>query len=157
MGIIFKSITAGLSSVAYALYYNVPKKAMYGNFISGLLGVLTYNFFLNIIESKFVVLLISSITIGIVAEIMSRIFKLPATVYLVPGLIPLVPGLTMFKTMQDLAIQDYTSLLEHGSDLVLSATALGLGVVISSMFSKTIQKYKAYITKNIEMKKENRK
>lgn len=153
MYILFKSVTAGFCSVAHGLYYNVPKKSLSGNFIAGLLGILSYNILLIILESKFIALVISSIIIGVVAEIMSRIFRLPATVYLAPGLIPLVPGLTMFKTMQDLATQDFNKLFNHGTDLLLSAFALGLGVVISAIFSKTIHRYKEFAIKHRRMEK----
>lgn len=138
--ILLKSISAGASSVFYGLFFNSPKKSIIGNFITGFIGMFIYYIFFGKLDTKFVPLVISSFIIGLMAELLARIFKFPATVYLVPSLIPQVPGLAMFRTMQGLAMQNLDAVLSNALDTLICATALALGIVLSTIFSKSINR-----------------
>ncbi len=148
---IFKSICAGISTVFFGMYFNAPKKSLYGNFITGTIGILVY-YILENVSGKFIALTASSLCIGLVSEVLTKIFKYPATIYLIPSLLPLVPGLAIFRTMQALAMQDYNSVFSNGLNAIISSTALALGIVISTIFSRSINRVRKQDIK-IQIKK----
>ena len=138
--ILFKSIFAGISAASFGIYFNSPKKSILGNLLGGTIGVLMSYIILNTLSSKFLSLTLSAFIIGTWAELFAKFKKLPSTVFLVPCLIPLVPGMAMFKTMQGLASPGLSDAIVNGIDAVASSTALALGVILSSLFSSSINR-----------------
>lgn len=137
---LFKSIFAGISAASFGIYFNSPKKSIIGNFLGGTIGVFMSYIILDIISSKFLALTLSAFIIGTWAELLAKIKKLPSTIFLVPCLIPLVPGMAMFKTMQGLASPGLSDALVNGIDAIVSSTALALGIILSSLFSSSINR-----------------
>ena len=85
-------------------------------------------------------LIVSAFIIGIWSEILAKLKKLPSTIFLIPCLIPLVPGMAMFRTMQGLASSSLSDVRINGIDALVSSTALALGIVLSSIFSSSINR-----------------
>ncbi|WP_099203694.1 threonine/serine exporter family protein [Miniphocaeibacter massiliensis] len=137
---IFKSICSGLASVCFGMFFNSPKKSYYGNFITGTIGMLSFYVAMYLVNTKFIALIISSLIIGFISEILAKVTKYPATVYLISGLLPQVPGLAIFKTMQGIAMQNFDGVFRNGLDAIVSSTALALGIVISTIFSRSINR-----------------
>ncbi len=142
--ILFKSITCGISSLCFGLFYNCPKKVAFGNFILGTLGVFSHYILVEYFEINFLALAVSAFIVGLGSEIFARIYKHPATVCLIPALIPLVPGLALFKTMQGIAVGDMALASEKAGVAFISATAIALGIVMASMFSKSINRTRIF-------------
>ena len=142
--ILFKSITCGISSLCFGFFYNCPKKVALGNFILGAIGVFVHYILVEYFKVDFLALAGSAFVVGLGSEIFARIYKHPATVCLIPGLIPLVPGLALFKTMQGFAMGDMALATEKAGVAIISATAIALGIVMSSMFSKSINRTRTF-------------
>lgn len=156
MNIITNAIMSGLSSIGYGLMYKVPKKSLLGNFSAGTIGTLTYGILWNKFGMNFGAYLVASLVIGIMAEIFARTNKLPATVFLAPGLIPLVPGVAIFNMMNDFALKNYSQALSNLSNAASYALGIALGIVISSLYSRSLNNYRSYF-KIVKIKRINKK
>ncbi|WP_300411158.1 threonine/serine exporter family protein [Lagierella sp.] len=160
MNLILNSIMSGFASVGYSLLYRSPKKSLVGNFITGATGMLVYKILWDQFDMTFGAYLAASVVIGIVAEIFARINKLPATVFLASGLIPLVPGLAIYNMMNAFATKNFNDAVFNIANAGIYALGLALGVVLSSIFSKSLNNYRTYFKKVQEkrfMKKKTNK
>lgn len=156
MNIIINAIMSGLSSIGYGLMYRVPKKSVLGNFFAGTIGTLTYGILWNNFGMTFGAYLIASLMIGVMAEVFARINKLPATVFLAPGLIPLVPGIAIFNMMNAFANKSYAEALSNLSNAASYAMGIALGIVVSSLYSRSLKNYRSYF-KLVKIKRISKK
>lgn len=156
MNIIINAIMSGLSSIGYGLMYRVPKKSVLGNFFAGTVGTLTYGILWNKFGMTFGAYLIASLMIGVMAEVFARINKLPATVFLAPSLIPLVPGIAIFNMMNDFANNRYPEALSNLSNAASYALGIALGIVVSSLYSRSLKNYRSYF-KIVKLKRISKK
>lgn len=94
----FCAIFAFPGSVLFAMSLKAPKRALIMSGVGGFVGQFIYVLlcgFTNIYLSAFVATVITCL----LAEISSRIFKMPSTAVTYPALIPLVPGLMLYNAM----------------------------------------------------------
>lgn len=145
MQMIKEMTLAAFSTIGIAILFKTPKRAsLYG----GLIGSISWGVFYigvdltnNIIASSF----LGAITVGILGEIFARKTKKPATLYVNPGIISLVPGAGMYNTMLALIEVDYAAAFEKGSETFFIAAAIAMGIIVSSVFSKSIKRVQSKI------------
>ncbi|MDO5018573.1 MAG: threonine/serine exporter family protein [Lagierella massiliensis] len=152
MNILINTIMSGFAAVGFSLVYKVPRKSLFGIYCCGGVGMLTYLLMWEKGKFTFGAYLLSSLVIGITAEIFARINKLPATVFLAPGLIPLVPGLAIYNMMNAFASKNITDAVYNIVNAGNYALALALGIVLSSIFSRSMNNYRTYF-KNVRNKR----
>lgn len=85
-----------------------------------------------------------AMTVGLMAEILARLQKEPATVYIVSGIIPLVPGVIAYNAMLGFLESRYTQglALSFEAFLIAAYIAAGLAVVsvVVSYFSNILRR-----------------
>lgn len=129
-----------IASLGFALIFNAPKRSILPACLVGGISWVVYEFLqvqnCNYIFSAF----LAAFIIGILGEIFSRRLKNPATLFILPGLIPLVPGAGMYYSMNYLIAQNYNSFIAVGAKTFFTAVALSIGIVASSIFSKSLRR-----------------
>lgn len=142
MDLFLNIISAIISNIAFSVFFNVPKKAIIYCTITGTVGWMTYYllhlyFFGNSASNFF-----AAIVIGGCAEYFSYKIKMPSTVFIYIGIMMLVPGYKMYVSMEHFAKEEYIIALNIGAIAVVHAICIAVGVLISSIFSKSIKRVK---------------
>ena len=70
---------------------------------------------------------LATIAVSILAEILARVLKAPATIFLVIGIIPLVPGGGLYYTMDYLISGDFAMFTAKGLQTAAAAGAIAAG------------------------------
>ena len=141
MDLFLNVMCAIVSSIAFSIFFIVPKKAIVYCTITGTISWIVYYFcskhFGNAVSN-----LIASIVVGLFAEYFSVKLRLPSTVFLYIGIVMLVPGYRMYHTMEYFAKSEYLLALNSGISTVIHACSIAIGVLISAVFSKSINRVK---------------
>ncbi len=137
--IIIESIISAFATLGFSLFYDSPKKSYKVVFVSGFISWFLYKNLTNILNNKFVAILLASAVIGIIGEISSTKIHMPVTVFVIPGIISLVPGADMYYTMYYIIEQNSKLALHHAGNSMVFACSIALGILIASLFSKSIR------------------
>ena len=127
-----------IATVGFAVFFNVPKKALIP---SGIVGAIVWSLFYYIIQISGIDILanfIAALLVSYMSEILARKLKQPAVVFIIPGIIPLVPGLGMYNTMLYLIQNDYLNAISKGSDVLFVGGAISLGILVVTSLIKTL-------------------
>lgn len=142
MDLFLNIMCAIISNIAFSIFFNVPKRAVIYCTLTGTIGWVTYYllhlYLLGNAASNF----LASVIIGICAEYFSHKIKMPSTVFIYIGIIMLVPGYRMYMCMEYFAKEEYLMALNTGSIAVIYAVSIAVGVLVSSIFSKSIKRVK---------------
>lgn len=119
-------ITLGL-----ALAFDVPRRALLGCVITGLLASTAQRAALNLGVPPEPALFGAGLTVGVLAALLARWLKLPSALFAIPSFIPLVPGILAFSTILAFFKADYATGTENLIRTVLlnGALAAGLGTI----------------------------
>lgn len=122
-----------IACIGYCFVANVRlrKKMLFFASLGGAIGwgvFLSFGFMENDIVQSFLAIMI----VTIYSEILSRMFKAPATVYLVVGLIPLVPGGGIYYTMEQAIKGNTIEFINRGLHTFGVAGAIALGILFAS-------------------------
>lgn len=119
-------ITLGL-----ALAFDVPRRALPGCVITGLLAYAVQRGALALGVPPEPALFSAGLAVGLSAAVLARWLKLPSAVFAIPSFIPLVPGILAFSTILAFFKGDYASGTEDliRTALLNGALAAGLGTV----------------------------
>ena len=132
MDLFLNIICAVVSSIAFSIFFIVPKKAIVYCTVIGTISWIVYYFcskyFGNAVSN-----LIASLVVGLFAEYFSVKLKMPSTVFLYIGIVMLVPGYGMYQ---------YLLALDSGISTVVHAGSIAIGVLISAVFSRSIKRVK---------------
>ena len=69
----------------------------------------------------------ATIVVSVLAEVLARVLKAPATIFLIIGIIPLVPGGGLYYTTDYLFNVDYPMFSRVGLQTAASAAAIAVG------------------------------
>ncbi len=111
-----------------------------------LLGSLGWYIYLSLqpIHNVFIQNFIAMLIITLLAEIMARIYKAPATIFIIIGFLPLVPGNGIYNTML-YAVQGQNDLfIKSFLSTIGISISLALAILVASTF---LQIYKVIKTK----------
>lgn len=129
----FLKITAVFFMAAsVGVLYRIPRRSLA---YTGLMGVtawtvaaLTIAWGGHVIVADF----FGSVAVGLLAELLARLLKQPATIFIIPGFIPLVPGGEAYTTMLYMVKGLYVKGLSMGMRTTLIGSAIAFGLFTSS-------------------------
>jgi len=129
------------ATLSFGLIFNVPKKSLFQVGIVGMLGWVMYswlihNYYVDLVFST----LISTFAVGVISQLLARLYKIPVTVYSVAGIIPLVPGGLAYDTMRHFVENDYSTALGLLTKTFMLSGAIAFGLVLSSSFAPQLRK-----------------
>lgn len=136
---IIQIITAAISSVGFAILFNVHGKKLITAAIGGGVGWLVF-LLLNRVVSEALGYFIVAMLISLYAESMARLLKAPTTLFIIPSLIPLIPGASLYYTMTYALRGDTSLFLPKAIATLKLAAALAIGVIVSAVLMKLILK-----------------
>lgn len=140
-------LSGAMAAGGFAIFFNVPIRALFFCFLGGILAVVVR----NILLIKFGVSLpISSffgaLSVGFMAVYLAHRLKIPANVFAVPAVIPMIPGILLYKTiigflsldasMEQAEIPAFFQAVNSGINGALSVLSIALGIAISSVIGR---------------------
>ena len=115
-----------IATVGFAVFFNVPKKALIPSGIVGAIGWSLFYYIIQISGNDILANFIAALLVSYMSEI------------IIPGIIPLVPGLGMYNTMLYLIQNDYLNAISKGSDVLFVGGAISLGILVVTSLIKTL-------------------
>lgn len=123
-------IYAFITSVAIAVSFRGPLRAVTASGLAGLLGYLSYDLILRFQGSMMLGAFVGALLVGAAGEVMARRLKQPTTLFVVPGLFPLVPGLMAYNGMLLLAQENWSAAAQMLSRTAFYAGCLAAGLAL---------------------------
>lgn len=120
------------ASIAFALIFHTPSRALSYNGIVGGVGWIVYRYLLFIFDGVLMAAMITALLIGTLSAIFGTILKLPTLIIYIPSLIPLVPGGGMYYTMYYLIMSEMELFSAKALETTLIAISLATGIFIST-------------------------
>ena len=129
-------ILAFISSLAFAVVFNVPVRYLVPGALAGTIGWLIF----RSLGGTNTAIFFAALGIGLLAEVGARMFRVPVLIIAVPGIIPLVPGVGAYSTMLALVKGDYIGALTIGTETLFAAGAIAVGIALATVPLRLVRK-----------------
>ena len=133
--------TAGISSLGFAMLYNVKGKRLLIPFIGGIAGWSLY-ILLMFLNNAVLQCFIATMFLSAYTELAARIIKTPTTTFLVPNIIILIPGGYPYFTTSSAIKGEWLNFILYGKETIFMASSIAAGIMIISSMTKIIYKLK---------------
>ncbi|NLK44893.1 MAG: threonine/serine exporter [Tissierellia bacterium] len=140
MELIKQFVFSFMSTIGFAVLFSSPKKSVVYAGLVGAIGWMFYYITFAMMNSYVASTFFGALTVGLLGELFARKYKKPATLYITAGIIPLVPGAGAYYTMLYLIENEFSLAATKGVETFFIAAAISMGIIISSIFSKSIKR-----------------
>lgn len=143
-------ILSFLSTVAFGVITDIPKKTMVAAGIAGACGWVVYYYFRVLFSSEAFGNFLGSVAIGLLCIIFSRKLKYPTIIFNIPALVPLVPGGPSYQMIRSLVLGDNQATFDYLVKVIVTAGAIAAGFMVTSLVEKkVVQKRRRLPYKNV--------
>lgn len=126
---IVQLLVAVISTLAFAVLFHVPRQEYLYCAVNGGLGWMVYKFCLGCGIGVPVSSLWATLTLTLVARVLSALRKMPSTVFLLAGIFTLVPGSGVYYTAYYLIMNELSKCTAKGIETFKIAGAIVLGII----------------------------
>lgn len=137
---IYQLITSFISSAAFGIIFNVPRRSLIQCGFVGMVGWGLYKYLIGVELDPVVATLIASFVIAIVSLFFAKRYRTPVIIFSVSGIIPLVPGGMSYDAMRHFVENDYTTALEMAARAFMISGSIAFGLVISEVINQVTRK-----------------
>lgn len=130
-----------LSSVAFGVLTNIPRKALVATGITGGLGWIVYWGLREVGTGLGLANFIAAFLIGLLSIFYSRFQKMPVIIFNIPSLVPLVPGGPAYKAVRELVLGDNQVATENVVIVLVTAAAIAGAFMITGACETVIRKW----------------
>ncbi|MCD7738967.1 MAG: threonine/serine exporter family protein [Lachnospiraceae bacterium] len=138
---VIQIISASLGSVGFALLFNLRRDKIPYVTAGSAIGYCIYLMVMHFTASTLIANMAAAMFCTGLAEIYARWRKAPTTLFLMSHIMPLVPGGSLFYTMRSLVQQDQDAFTAYGTDTVLAAMGIAVGILAITSVRYIIQSY----------------
>ena len=146
--LVIQTLMGAISSVAFAIFFNVRGKKLLLFFFGSALDWAGYLLAVHNGHNEFIGMLLATMTAALLSEIFARITRAPVLILLVPMLVPLIPGRGLYKTMYALIQGEREQFFARGGSTVSCAAAICLGIICVTAITRMIFTILDYIRKH---------
>ncbi len=136
--LVIQTLMGAISSVAFAVFFNVRGKKLLLFFFGSALDWAVYLLAVHHGYNEFVGMLLATMTAALLSEVFARIIRAPVLILLVPMLVPLIPGRGLYNTMDALIRGERARFLASGISTVSCAAAICLGIICVTAITRMI-------------------
>lgn len=130
-----------LSSAAFGIIANIPRRALLASGFTGAVGWIVYfylnQFFNSIAFPNFA----AAFIIGCMSIFFSKKQKMPMIIFYIPGLIPLVPGGPSYEAVRAFALEDPNAGFQKLMVVTTTAISIVGGLLITSLVEQIVNKW----------------
>lgn len=137
-GLVSATLLALAATVGFAVLFDVPRRALVPCALVGAVGYAVRGGSVLLVPHMppEVAMFLSGFAIVLLSEPISYALRMPTSIFVIPGFIPLVPGVLAFRTVLELAAQDYTSGTATLVQTALRVGALAAGIGTSQALTR---------------------
>lgn len=129
---LLKVVAVYAMSAAIGVLYRIPRRLLMYASMTGVVGWLVMWYVAASGISSIMANFLGSMVVGLLAELLARFLKKPATIFSVPGFIPLVPGREAYTAMRFMVEGRYNEGVAMGMLTLLTGGAIAFGIFVSS-------------------------
>lgn len=133
-----------LSTVAFGVLTNIPRRALLASGLTGGLGWLAY----IILETNGYGLALANFgatfVIGCISIFFSRRKKIPMIIFNVPSLVPLVPGGPSYQAVRELVLGNNYIAFENVMIVLITAGSIAAAFMMTSLVERLVLKWQVY-------------
>ncbi len=122
------------SVIGFGIIFNLPLNLLPAAAFSGAVGQAGYTMMMHYSHSPIAATVFSSIVIGLLGEIMARMYKKPSTMFVIPGILPLVPGAYIYQTMLKLVQDNIKEAVHYGLLTAFLSIGIAAGLIMVTTF-----------------------
>lgn len=142
MELIYQLIFSFFATIGFAIYFSAPLSSIFASGLAGGVSWVLYFIIFHSFNNKVLGTFLASFLVGVLGEQLAIRLKKPATVFITPGIVSLVPGAGMYYTMSYLVERDFSMAATSGSETFFVAAAIAMGIIASTIFSRSIKAFK---------------
>lgn len=131
-----------VASAAFGLIFQAPRRALVQ---CGLIGMLGWSLYVVLTEQAVnatIATLIAAGCVGVLCQLMAKLYRMPIIVFSVSGIIPLVPGGLAYDAMRRAVGNEFDTAIQLGTKAFLISGAIAMGLVLSEVINQAIRKTK---------------
>lgn len=144
---------AYFATIFFCILFHLSGRKLFYSGIAGIIAWAVYAYFRSIGCTNPMSFFMSSLSITIYAEIMSKYLKTTATIMLIPALIPLVPGSGIYFTMASLVQGNYQESFTLGMETLFITVAITVGIVLITTLAQILNRV-LFIIKHLTLNNE---
>lgn len=126
--IVYHSGMAFVSTLGFAVFFGAPRRALLACALTGVMGYLARQFALDQGMAMPGASFLGAAVIGLIAEILAPILRLPSTIFITTGFVPLLPGVAAVRAMYQVLAGDYAHGGPNAISVALNTAALAAGI-----------------------------
>ena len=126
------------ASFFYGKIMSTPAKPLIPASISAALMYLVYRIIYLQTGHELLGYLSAAAGVSLVAEILARKYKTPATIFVMPGIIPLVPGVGLYRSMLLLVRNDINGALNAGVKTLFISGIIAVSIAIVNAIARNV-------------------
>lgn len=147
MNIIIQLLTAFLGSLGFAMLFNLRSNKLFIASLGGMVGWAIYLLCMRFEFGIFLSTFMAAVFCQLHSELLSRICKMPRTVFCIPAVVPLIPGSTLYYTMSYAVMNDWAMTLQYGYKTLQFALGIAVGQSFVAAASIIFTKYAKLLKK----------
>lgn len=143
MDMLEQLVTSFISTSAFGIIFNVPRRTLVQCGFVGMIGWMLYFSFQKVYLDPIMATLIASFVVTIISQFFAKIYKTPVIVFSVSGIIPLVPGGLAYDAMRNVVQNHYDVAVQLAAKAFLLSGAIAIGLVFSEVINVLIRRTRA--------------
>jgi len=134
LGLPYQALALALSSLSFAVIFQVPRRYFWAALVSGATGyTVTALAMRHLPEAPHVAAFCAALAVCVLSNALARITDRPAQLFQLPGMIVLVPGSFGFVSLGQLLAKNAEAGVQQGFMMALVGAALVIGVLVSNV------------------------
>ena len=125
--LIIQLVSAWVGSLGFSLMFNSGTKVLLPGTLGGMLGWAVYLLAVELNLNSFVSAVIAAAFCQIYSEVFARVIKVPKTILYIPAIVPLVPGGSLYYTMYNAAVSNWSQFKFYGMQTLHVAFGIAVG------------------------------
>ncbi|MCS7462070.1 threonine/serine exporter family protein [Paenibacillus doosanensis] len=138
--VIEQLVTSFISSAAFGVLFNVPKKNLPQCGFVGMLGWLLYISCMKAWDNPIVSSLIAAFFVTVLSQFLAKVYKTPIIIFSVSGIIPLVPGGLAYDAMRNVVENQYDVAVQLAAKAFMISGSIAIGLVFSEVINQVIRR-----------------
>ena len=134
LGLPFQALALALSSLSFAVIFQVPRRYLWAALVSGATGYAVTSLAMRYIpEAPHVAAFCAALAVCVLSNGLARATNRPAQLFQLPGMILLVPGSFGFVSLGQLLAKKAEAGVQEGFTMALVGAALVIGVLVANV------------------------
>jgi len=124
---------AALGTVALAVLFRVPRRALAAGMVLGVVAFLVYNLTKAWSGSEHMAVFFGAAAGALLGELLARRMRMAAIVFITPSLLPLVPGVGLYRTMFFVVQGDLGAAGALGAETLITLGLMAVAVATATL------------------------